>query len=107
MSGEPDLESLRGTAAWVIAVIASTLVVGTPERKGPSEEDVTEASGLMLMASRDAGWDHVMTDEGVWALTWLEDEEVVELARELVRGWLDKHNLEIRPLKDGTSTGGW
>jgi hypothetical protein len=105
VSGEPDLECARGTAAWVIAVIASTLVVGTRERKGPSEEDVTEASGLMLMASRDAGWDHVMSGEGVWALTWLEDEEVVELARELVRGWLDKHNLEIRPLKDGTSNG--
>lgn len=87
----------------MIAIIASTLVVGTPETKGLSDVDVAQAAELMFAANREAGRDHVITGEGVWALAWLEDEEVVEVARELVRSWLDKHNLEIRPLEEGRS----
>jgi hypothetical protein len=98
VSGQPDLEAIRGSATWVVAIIASTLVVGTPETKSPSEGDVAEAAELMFVASREAGRDHVMTEQGVWALAWLGGDEVVVLARELVRSWLDKHNVEIRPL---------
>jgi hypothetical protein len=101
MTRERNTGSMRGTAEWVIAVVGATLAKGTPIGAGPSRADLADAAERVLIAYREAGQDHVVTSGGVWALAWLEDDEVIEFAREVVGAWLESHHLALKWAGDG------
>lgn len=94
MSG--DLESARGTLEWAIAIVCASLAKGGRTSSRPPVADLAVAAETLLISFREIGHDHLITDEGVWALAWLEDGELVPFALAAVRGWLERSNLELR-----------
>ena len=100
MADGRDLASARETPEWAIAVVGSTLAIGTPNGAGPSPADVADAAEQISIAFRASGQDHVVTSRGVWALAWLDDGEVIEFARDVVTGWLEANDLELRWIRD-------
>lgn len=98
---ERDFAHLRDSPEWVFAVVGSTLATGTPNGAGPTTADVAEAAERIVIAFRESGRDHVITSSGVWALEWLDDDDVIALARDVIGEWLDAQGLELTWIGDG------
>lgn len=94
VSERPDIEALRGTLEWAVAIVGSRLAKGRPMIQ-PTDAEVAEAARTLIGSFRAAGHNHVVTDDGVWSLVWLEEEEIVEVARVIIGAWLEDQNLEL------------
>lgn len=98
-----DLASARGTPEWAIAIVCAHLANGGGCASSSSATDLTAAAEALLIAFREIGHDYVVTDDGVWALPWLEDDEVFAFARSAVGSWLRRSNLEVRKIGRGAN----
>jgi hypothetical protein len=60
---------------------------------GRARPTVADAAERILIACRESGQDHVVTSSGVWAVAWLDDDEVVEFAAIAVAGLEVSHDI--------------